>query len=74
MLITNNQIDLQKLTTLLLLNCTIFFEIEKRFSPICERYKTEEQFVELGGNIEYSPYSKGISTSQIKQILDSNSK
>lgn len=35
-----------------------------------ERYKkTEEQFASLGVSIEYLPYTKGISTSQIKEKL-----
>lgn len=35
-----------------------------------ERYrKTEEQFAELGVSIEYFPYTKGISTSQIKEDM-----
>lgn len=35
-----------------------------------ERYKkTEEQFAELGVKIEYLPYTKGISTSQIKEQI-----
>ncbi len=35
-----------------------------------ERYKkTEEQFAKYGVSIEYLPYTKGISTSQIKQNL-----
>lgn len=35
-----------------------------------ERYRrTEEQFAELGVSIEYLPYTKGISTSQIKENL-----
>ncbi len=38
-----------------------------------ERYKkTERQFKELGASIEYLPYTKGISTSQIKENLSSN--
>lgn len=39
-----------------------------------ERYKkTEEQFAELGAGIEYLPYTKGVSTSQIKeQIINEN--
>ena len=31
--------------------------------------KTEEQFAKLGAKIEYLPYTKGISTSQIKETL-----
>ena len=35
-----------------------------------ERYRrTEEQFAKLGVSIEYLPYTKGISTSQIKENL-----
>lgn len=35
-----------------------------------ERYnRTEEQFARLGVSIEYLPYTKGISTSQIKEQL-----
>lgn len=35
-----------------------------------ERYnKTEEQFKELGVSIEYLPYTKGISTTQIKEKI-----
>ena len=35
-----------------------------------ERYnKTEEQFAKLGVSIEYLPYTKGISTTQIKDYL-----
>ena len=35
-----------------------------------ERYrKTEEQFTELGAKIEYLPYTKGISTSKIKEQI-----
>lgn len=35
-----------------------------------ERYKkTEEQFAELGARIEYLPYTKGVSTSQIKEQI-----
>ncbi len=35
-----------------------------------ERYlKTEKQFAELGAKIEYLPYTKGISTSQIKEQI-----
>lgn len=35
-----------------------------------ERYKkTEEQFAEKGVSIEYFPYTKGISTTQIRQSL-----
>ena len=35
-----------------------------------DRYKkTEEQFKELGVSIEYFPYTKGISTSQIKENM-----
>ena len=35
-----------------------------------ERYKkTEKEFAELGVSIEYFPYTKGISTSQIKEDL-----
>lgn len=35
-----------------------------------ERYKkTEEQFKEYGAAIEYLPYTKGISTSQIKEKM-----
>ncbi len=35
-----------------------------------ERYQlTEKQFAELGVSIEYFPYTKGISTSQIKEKL-----
>lgn len=35
-----------------------------------ERYiKTEEQFAEYGTRIEYLPYTKGISTTQIKESL-----
>lgn len=38
-----------------------------------ERYKkTEEQFKKLGASIEYLPYTKGISTSQIKDNLSKN--
>lgn len=36
-----------------------------------ERYlKTERQFAELGAKIEYLPYTKGISTSQIKERIE----
>lgn len=36
-----------------------------------ERYnKTEKQFAELGAAIEYLPYTKGISTSQIKSDIN----
>lgn len=35
-----------------------------------ERYKkTEEQFSKLGASIEYFPYTRGISTTQIKEKL-----
>lgn len=35
-----------------------------------DRYKkTEEQFAKLGANIEYLPYTKGVSTSQIKDKI-----
>lgn len=35
-----------------------------------ERYeKTEKQFAELGVSIEYLPYTKGVSTTQIKETL-----
>ena len=35
-----------------------------------ERYlKTEEQFKKLGVAIEYLPYTKGVSTSEIKEKL-----
>lgn len=35
-----------------------------------ERYrKTEKQFTELGAKIEYLPYTKGISTSKIKEQI-----
>ena len=35
-----------------------------------ERYKkTEEQFAKIGVTIEYLPYTKGISTSQIKEKM-----
>lgn len=35
-----------------------------------ERYnKTEKQFAELGASIEYFPYTKGISTTQIKEDI-----
>lgn len=35
-----------------------------------ERYnKTEEQFSKLGVSIEYLPYTKGVSTTQIKDTL-----
>lgn len=35
-----------------------------------ERYnKTEQQFAKLGASIEYLPYTKGISTTEIKQNL-----
>lgn len=35
-----------------------------------ERYnKTEEQFAQFGVKIEYLPYTNGISTSWIKDIL-----
>ena len=35
-----------------------------------DRYaKTEEQFAKLGASIEYLPYTKGISTSQIKKSM-----
>lgn len=38
-----------------------------------ERYnKTEKDFAELGVSIEYLPYTKGISTSQIKEDLKGN--
>lgn len=38
-----------------------------------ERYKrTEAEFAELGVAIEYLPYTKGISTSQIKDTLKNN--
>ena len=37
-----------------------------------ERYnKTERDFAQLGVSIEYLPYTKGISTSQIKDSLKS---
>lgn len=36
-----------------------------------ERYnRTEEQFAKLGASIEYFPYTKGISTSQLKSELN----
>lgn len=36
-----------------------------------ERYnKTEQQFAELGVSIEYLPYTKGVSTSQIKDKIN----
>lgn len=39
-----------------------------------ERYrKTEEQFLQLGVAIEYLPYTKGISTSEIKGRLSESS-
>lgn len=31
--------------------------------------RTEEQFARLGAHIEYLPYTQGISTSQIKQVM-----
>jgi hypothetical protein len=35
-----------------------------------ERYrKTEEQFAKLGASIEYFPYTKGISTTDIKEKI-----
>lgn len=35
-----------------------------------ERYlKTEKQFAELGVRIEYLPYTKGISTSELKKMI-----
>ena len=35
-----------------------------------ERYKkTEKQFAELGASIEYFPYTKGISTTEIKKKI-----
>ncbi len=35
-----------------------------------ERYKkTEEQFAMVGASIEYFPYTQGISTTQIKQMI-----
>lgn len=38
-----------------------------------ERYnKTEKQFAKLGVCIEYLPYTKGVSTSQIKETLKKN--
>ena len=38
-----------------------------------ERYnKTEEQFKELGASIEYFPYTIGVSTSQIKEMVEKN--
>lgn len=38
-----------------------------------DRYKkTEQQFAELGAAIEYFPYTKGISTSQIKEQMKNN--
>jgi glycerol-3-phosphate cytidylyltransferase len=38
-----------------------------------ERYKkTEEQFAPLGVKIEYLPYTKGVSTTDIKQKIDKN--
>ncbi len=38
------------------------------------RYKkTEEQFSEIGISIEYLPYTKGVSTTQIKQDLGNKS-
>lgn len=40
-----------------------------------ERYrKTEEQFAELGVAIEYLPYTRGVSTTEIKAILKDNEK
>lgn len=33
--------------------------------------KTEEQFAACGASIEYFPYTKGISTSDIKTKMDS---
>lgn len=37
-----------------------------------ERYnKTEKEFAEIGVSIEYLPYTKGISTTQIKQKMSS---
>lgn len=39
-----------------------------------ERYnRTEKQFAELGVSIEYLPYTKGVSTTQIKETLAQNS-
>ena len=38
-----------------------------------ERYlKTEKQFAEYGASIEYLPYTKGISTTQIKNKMKDN--
>jgi len=38
-----------------------------------ERYnRTEKQFAELGVSIEYLPYTKGVSTTQIKETLSHN--
>ena len=38
-----------------------------------ERYKlTEEQFAPLGVHIEYLPYTQGISTSKLKEIIENN--
>lgn len=38
-----------------------------------ERYKkTEEQFAKLGAKIEYFPYTKGVSTTEIKEKLRKN--
>lgn len=35
-----------------------------------ERYrKTEEQFAQYGASIEYLPYTKGVSTTQIKEAM-----
>lgn len=40
-----------------------------------ERYaRTEEQFAAIGVSIEYLPYTKGISTSGIKNKIDKNEK
>lgn len=38
-----------------------------------DRYKlTEEQFAPLGVHIEYLPYTQGISTSKLKEIIEKN--
>ena len=40
-----------------------------------ERYnRTEKQFAELGVQIEYLPYTKGVSTSQLKEQMASSKK
>ena len=36
--------------------------------------RTEEQFAAIGVSIEYLPYTKGISTSGIKNKIDKNEK